>query len=114
MTTDTHAPGPMVVGDFGLNIDGKSAVRVYWDEGTKDAEYETVCRLLAGSYNSYRKHFGTHAVAAAEGDWIGRAVELLREIVAADDVEKFSMEDIGSVVSHKVESIRSLIAEVQR
>lgn len=40
----------------------------------KEAEVKLAC----AARNSYAKHFGARAIAAAESDWIGRAIMTLR------------------------------------
>src|SRR3546814_11518613 len=40
-------------------------------------------RLRALAAQSYRKHFGPHAIAAAEGDLLGEALEAIRATLGA-------------------------------
>src|SRR3546814_8559715 len=40
-------------------------------------------RLRALAAQSYRKHFGPHAIAAAEGDLLGEALEAIRAALGA-------------------------------
>lgn len=41
---------------------------------------ENDARLIASACNSYKSHF-SNPITAAESDWIGKAVEVLREII---------------------------------
>lgn len=94
--TPTHTPGPtrvfgavMViapdVGEAICNIlDGRDTrAKPVWIDSKRWEECTLNARLISASYNSYDKHFGRNAVEAAEGDYLGLALELLGEICGA-------------------------------
>lgn len=76
MTEHTHTPGPLSLRDDG-----------YCDRLVAGDDRATIAtgivnrrnaRLLAASYTSYDKHFGPNAIAAAEDDLLGEALEAVK------------------------------------
>lgn len=52
------------------------------EDAENDANTIAMVQLMCAARNSYDKHFGPNAIAAAESDWIGRAIKVLRAAVA--------------------------------
>jgi hypothetical protein len=97
---NAHTPGPLTYNEWACyprkNEDGNR----YWGIApvtfARGAEYleasgwmlEGNARLLAAAYTSYDKHCGPNAIACAEGDLLGEALELIR-----DAEESFTADD---------------------
>ncbi|API60549.1 hypothetical protein BSL82_15700 [Tardibacter chloracetimidivorans] len=82
MTNAQHTPGPLGVTDEGDISSPKGRIAICNTLMVADCpqeEWEGNARLLAAAYTSYDKHFGPNAIAAAEADLLGEALEAVRE-----------------------------------
>lgn len=86
VTGAAHTAGPLRIegpdpfGDYNILHPADSlAVAAVVSNMRPPEVVEMSARLFAASFTSYGRHFGPHAVSAAEGDLLGLALEALRE-----------------------------------
>lgn len=100
----------------------KDGVHPVLEDGSNGNESYAICqcfgpdalanaRLIVAACNSYDRHFGPRAVEAAEGDLLGNALEVLREIRRANPM------NIGGAIESgtwaKIDAILSQVREVR-
>lgn len=93
MTNAQHTRGPLVT----TKIDCESGwVDILATDGrhddlpvgsTRHGAAEANARLLVAAFNSYDKHFGPNAIAAAEADLLGKALALVDDLAALIEAE---------------------------
>lgn len=126
MTNAQHTQGPLVCEEWECNprLDGNG--NRYW--GIKPAKFhcgaqyleasgwmlDGNARLLAAAYTSYDKHCGPNAIAAAEADLLGEALEALEYLVAQlADGEEPDVDDDGDEID-PIENARAILAKAGR
>lgn len=105
MTNAQHTPGPWTIDKYGqveapdgrsIAINGVSSV---CSPGPAQDVAKANARLMAAAYNSYDKHFGPNAIAAAEADLLGKALAALSKCLAILENER-----VVQAVTNEVEA----------
>jgi hypothetical protein len=122
MTNAQHTGGPLVT----TKIDCESGwVDILATDGrhddlpvgsTRHGAAEANARLLVAAFNSYDKHFGPNAIAAAEADLLGEALELLRQHrdYIADTLNGVDLREYGKLVADDLVMVDTLLAKAGR
>lgn len=77
-TAGQHTPGPVRCD----HSDGHGISSIWIGNSGTTIKNKANARLMAAAYTSYDKHGGANAVALAEADHYGAALDALRAIVA--------------------------------
>lgn len=116
-----HTPGPAWTEHSHTDANGNGYYSVLCGDKSEYAEAGDVviladkipkenARLLTAAYTSYDKHCGPRAVECAEGDLLGEALELLRDINLATPVYP-EHTNIIHVTSSGIKRIRAVLAK---